>query len=67
MKLLNKILAHQTDNFFIVKIQRILMRMFAVNKLIIISKEKNDVGKVNYNNFGSNLGNITYTDLLLSL
>jgi len=30
MKLLNKILAHQTDNFFIVKIQRKLMRMFAV-------------------------------------
>ena len=30
MKLLNKILAHQTDDFFFVKMQRKIMRMFAV-------------------------------------
>ena len=41
--------------------------IFTDNKFTIISKEKNDVGKVNYNNFGPTLGSITYTNLLLSL
>ena len=41
--------------------------IFISNKFNVISKDKNVVGKVNYNNFGSSLGNISYTDLLLSL
>ena len=36
-------------------------------KFIVVSNEKNIVGKVNYDNFGLSLGSITYTDLLLSL
>ena len=43
------------------------LEIFISNKFNVISKDKNVVGKVNYNNFGSSLGNITYTDLLLSL
>ena len=43
------------------------LEILTTNKFNIISKEKNVLGKVNYNNFGSYLGNITYTDLLLSL
>ena len=43
------------------------MEIFITNKFSIIFKEKNTIGKVNYNNFGSSLGNVIYTDLLLSL
>jgi len=43
------------------------MEVFTVNKFAIISKDKNVIGKVNYNNFGSTLGNISYTNLLLFL
>ena len=43
------------------------MEIFITNKFSIIFKEKNTIGNVNYNNFGSSLGNVIYTDLLLSL
>ena len=43
------------------------LEIFTANKFYVVSKDKNIVGKINYNNFGSSSGNITYTDLLLSL
>jgi len=43
------------------------LEIFTTNKFYVVSKDKNIIGKINYNNFGSFLGNITYTDLLLSL
>jgi len=43
------------------------LKIFTEKKFHIISKENNIIGKINYNNFGNSLGNITYTDLLLSL
>ena len=43
------------------------IKIFTTNKFFITIKEKNVTGNVNYNNFGSSLCNITYTDLLLSL
>lgn len=43
------------------------VKIFTTNKFSIVFKEKNIVKDVNYRNFGSSLGNIIYTDLLLSL
>ena len=43
------------------------LEIFTTNKFYVVSKDKNIIGKINYNNFGSSLDNITYTDLLLSL
>lgn len=43
------------------------LEIFTSKKFIVVSNEKNIVGKVNYDNFGLSLGSITYTDLLLSL
>ena len=43
------------------------IKIFLTNKFSTIFREKNITGNVNYNNFGSSLGNIVYTDLLLSL
>jgi len=43
------------------------LEVFTANKFYVVSKDKNIVGKINYNNFESSWGNITYTDLLLSL
>jgi hypothetical protein len=42
------------------------LEIFTKNKFYIVFNEKNIVGNINYNNFGSSLGNISYTDLLLS-
>ena len=43
------------------------LEIFTSKKFIVVSNEKNIVGKVNYDNFGLSLGSITYSDLLLSL
>ena len=45
----------------------IFLQIFKEKKFHIISKKKNIIGKINYNNFGNSLGPISYTDLLLSL
>ena len=43
------------------------LKIFSSNKFYVKSMKKNPIGKFNYNNFGSSFGDITYTDLLLSL
>ena len=43
------------------------VKIFITNKFSIVLKEQNANKDVNFRNFGSSLGNIIYTDLLLSM
>ena len=65
MKFLNKILAHQTDNFFTMKIQRKLMRMFAVYYVPTNIKKLNESNYATNSHLGMNEERFNYQERVM--